>query len=316
MQRTARIGAIHAVKPFVLVAQLWMACSPKQRMATLGDFTLENGQSIHDCRVGYRTFGTLNVSKSNAVLVTPWSMGTSRDLSHQIGPGKLVDSSRYYVVAVDTFGNGISSSPSNSSRQAGQDFPIFSVRDIVESQRRLLTDVLHLSHLKAVVGTSFGGMQVFQWITAYPEFMDKAITIVSSPHTSLEEQRQWRSWAEDVQSDARWKRTLRAVMQGKPLEGLGQLSIDGNDYARQAQAIMSFDVSTPFGHSLERAAAAVRTKVFVVVSERDEVVNPVAALEFSRLINAQVLVLDGRCGHRAPSCENAVLRRAISAFLE
>lgn len=307
---------MHAAKPFVLVTQLWIACAPEQRVARLGDLSLQNGQSIRDCRVGYRTFGKLNTSKSNAVLLTPWSMGTSRDLSRQIGPGKLLDSSRYYVVAVDALGNGVSSSPSNSSQQPGKDFPMFSIRDVVESQHRLLTDILHLDHLKAVVGTSFGGMQAFQWITAYPEFMDKAISIVGSPRTSPEEQRQWRSWAVEVQSETRWKRTAQAVLQGKPLEGLRRLTLDADGYVRQAEAIIAFDVSTPFGGSMERAAAAVRAKVFVVVSETDEVVNPLAALEFARLIDGQVLRLAGGCGHRAPSCESDVLGRAVSGFLQ
>jgi len=307
---------MHPAKAFVLVTPLWIACAPEQRMASLGDFPLENGQSIRDCRVGYRTFGKLNASKSNAVLVTPWTMGRSRDLSGQIGPGKLLDSSRYYIVAVDALGNGVSSSPSNSSQQPGKDFPTFSVRDIVETQHRLLTGVLHLSHLKAVVGTSFGGMQAFQWITAYPEFMDQAISIVGSPRTSPDEQRQWRSWAEEERSETRWKRTAQAVMQGKLREGLRQLTLDVNDHVAQAQAIIAFDVSTPFGGSLERAAAAVRAKVLVVVSEADEVVNPLAALEFARLVDGQVLRLDGRCGHLAPSCESAALGRAVSLFLE
>ncbi len=300
----------------MLVTQLWIACAPELQVASLGQFPLENGQSVRDCRVGYRTFGKLNLSKSNAVLVTPWSMGTSRDLSRQIGPGKLLDSSGYYVVAVDALGNGVSSSPSNSSRQPGKDFPTFSVRDVVESQHRLLTEVLHLNHLKAVVGISFGGMQAFQWITAYPEFMDKAIAIVGSPRTSPQEQRQWQSWMKELQAEPRWKQTARAVMQGKPLEALRRLTTDADDYAKQAQAIMAFDVSTPFGGSMELAAAAVRAKVFVAVSPTDEVVYPLAALEFARLIDAQVLLLDGRCGHSAPSCETAVLRRAISGFLQ
>ena len=80
----------------------------------LGDFRLQSGEVIRDAFIAYRTFGRLNEARSNAVLVTPWFQGTSWQMAWQIGPGKLVDSSKYFVVIVDPLGNGVSSSPSPS----------------------------------------------------------------------------------------------------------------------------------------------------------------------------------------------------------
>ena len=82
--------------------------------AHLGDFTLENGQVIHDCRIGYRTYGVLAADKSNVIVVTTWFGGTTEGLEAWIGPGKLYDSSKYFVVAIDAFGDGLSSSAAKS----------------------------------------------------------------------------------------------------------------------------------------------------------------------------------------------------------
>src|SRR5579872_4063646 len=79
-----------------------------QQFATLGNLKLQNGQVIRDCRLGYRTFGQLNDDKSNAVLFPTWFGGRTQDLVELIGPGKLVDSSKYFVVAVDALGDGVS----------------------------------------------------------------------------------------------------------------------------------------------------------------------------------------------------------------
>ena len=286
-----------------------------QQFAELGSLRLENGDTLLDCRVGYRTFGRLDASGGNGVLVTTWFQGTSGELSQQIGPGKLVDSSKFYVIAVDALGNGVSSSPSNSLRQSGQAFPRFSMRDMVESQHRLVTEHLHVKHLKAVVGTSMGGMQAFQWATDYPAFMDKAIAIAGSPRSQSDDRARWKAAIEIVQMTPRWRRTMQALARLAPLEAAFAFRVDPVDYVRQAEAIIALDVSASFGGSLERAASGVRASMLVASSLTDEVVNPEPARQFARLARGQVLELDGACGHRAPTCEKAALRSAVAGFL-
>jgi len=300
------------------MALLALALGCSQQHASLGDFTLESGEVLRDCQLGYRTFGSLDASGSNAVLVTLWSMGRSGQAARQVGAHKLYDDSRHFVIVVDPLGNGVSSSPSNSRLQAGEAFPRFTVGDLVETQYQLLTRVLKVRHLKAVVGVSLGGMQAFEWATAHPEFVDRVVAIAGTPRVTPEERARWQGWTEEMQRP-RWKRAAQALGRLSPLGALGQLRLDSVDYARQAQAIMTHDATRRFG-SMEGAARAVQAKMLVVISPTDEVVDGAAARQFVPLVrppaSAQLLELHGRCGHSAPSCEKETLFPAVSRFLE
>jgi homoserine O-acetyltransferase len=293
-----------------------LGCAPEQKTANLGELALENGQTLHDCRIGYRTFGTLNADRSNAVLMPTWAMGTSRELGDQIGPGKLVDSSRYFVIAVDTLGNGVSSSPSNSSLQRGNAFPDLSVSDLVESEYQLVTRILELRRLKAVVGISLGGIQALGWATIHPEFMEKVVSIVGTPRSSPGDRKRWQDAIDDVRSTPGWKRAVQHAKNGAPFSAVGQLTSDGNDFIRQAGVIVGVDVTASFDGSMERAAAAVRASLLVVVSPTDSVLDPSSSVEFAHLAAAELIELDGKCGHQAPSCEKAMLAPSVSRFLE
>jgi len=92
-------------------------------------------------------------------------------------------------------------------------------------------------------------------------------------------------------------------------------AFDGNDRVRQLEAIMGLDVSMPFGGSMEKAAAAVKAKVLVIVGRNDHTVTPGPALTFAKLLNAEVLELQGDCGHVAPDCEIKITSATIARFL-
>src|SRR6476469_3052050 len=96
---------VRALSILFLLSLAAIAQDAQQQFATLGDFKLENGETIRDCRIAYRTFGQLNADKSNAVLFPTWFTGTSGQLVEQVGPGKVVDSSKYYVILVDALGD-------------------------------------------------------------------------------------------------------------------------------------------------------------------------------------------------------------------
>jgi homoserine O-acetyltransferase len=316
------------------------------RFATLGDFALENGQVIRDCRIGYRTVGTLDSKRSNVVLFTTWASGTSEQIvSSHVGPGRLVDSSKYHVIVVDALGNGVSSSPSNSPLQPRMQFPRFSIRDMVEAQHTLLTEVLGLDRVRAVIGISMGGMQTFQWMVSYPAFMDAAIPIVGSPRLAPYDLVVWRAQIDAIVNDPGWNGGNYASNPARMAEAafgslllttpdhynrqvtrervLAELesaartaSFDANDKIRQAEAMMALDVSSAFGGSMERAVAAVKARALVIVATSDHVVTPGPALDFARLLGAPTLALESDCGHMAPSCERETVNQAVARFLE
>lgn len=314
------------------------------RFARLGDFKLENGEVIRDCRVGYRTFGALKRDRSNAVLFTTWASGTTAQLASNITASGLVDPAKYYVVAVDALGNGVSSSPSNSAAQPRMRFPRFTVGDMVNAEHEVLTKTLGLKHLRAVMGVSMGGMQTFQWAVAYPDFMDKVVPIVGSPRLAPYDLLLWQTQIDAIMNDPGWRggdytanparaaeyefgalllttpehfnrETTRRQVFAEIEKGKATIGFDANDKIRQAQAMMALDVSAPFNGSLERAAATVKAKMFVIVATRDHVVTPGPASEFARLAGARLLTLDGDCGHLAPGCEAQKVNAAVAAFL-
>lgn len=342
--KTARVVAVLFVLALSLSAQDPPVSQGAQQFASLGDCKLQNGQVIRDCRIGYRTFGQLNAAKSNAVLFSTWFVGRSRDLAGLIGPGKLVDSGKYFVVAVDALGDGVSSSPSNSRSQPRMRFPRFSIRDMVETQHQLLTRVLHIQHLHAVIGISMGGMQAFQWAVAYPEFMDKVVPIVGSPRPTAYDLLLAHAIVGAIKWDPQWNNgNYTKPPENRELEEITQLALttpaqynrettrealqewlkkpvagdfDANDRIRQAQAILGLDVSAAFDGAMEQAAAAVQAPMLVIVSAQDRMVNPAPALEFARLKHAQTLVLETDCGHLGPGCDMPKVSAAVAEFLE
>src|SRR2546430_2858719 len=139
------------------------AGDPPHQSYAMGDLKLESGEVIKDFAISYVTHGTLNARKSNAILMVTALTGNHHRLDFLIGPGKALDTTKYFVVATDAIGNGLNTSPSSSKAQPRMRFPKFGMRDMVESQRRLLGEKLGIDHVVAVVGPSMGGMQALQW---------------------------------------------------------------------------------------------------------------------------------------------------------
>lgn len=315
-----------------------------QLLASLGDFKLESGEVIRDCRIGYRALGQLNRDRSNAILLTTWLTGTSEPLI--AGLGKQLAAMNYYVIAIDALGDGVSSSPSTSQLQPRMKFPRFTIADMVVSQHQLLTQVLHINHLKAVMGASMGGVQTFQWMVSYPNFLDKAIAIAGSPRLAPYDLVLWQAESDAITHDPAWKdgayteqpgtaliteigilvkNTPERINQDVTRESLAAIlaqesattaAFDANNRLRQFQAMLSLDVSAPFGGWMERAAATVKAKALVIVTATDHTVTPGPALAFARLIHAEVLDLQNDCGHHGAECESEKVNQAVKEFLE
>lgn len=156
---------------------------PPHQLFQMGDLKLESGEVIKDFAISYVTHGTLNAKKSNAILMTASIAGNHHRIDFLIGPGKALDPTKYFIIATDAIGNGLTTSPSNSKMQHGMKFPHFTIRDMVESQRRLVVEHFGINHLLAVSGASMGGMQTLQWGVSHPGFMDALIALTPMART-------------------------------------------------------------------------------------------------------------------------------------
>jgi len=160
------------------------------------EFTLESGEKIGPITLAYETYGTLNKKKSNAILVLhalsgdahaagiSKSDGTVGWWDNLIGPGKGIDTDKYFVICSNVLGGckgstGPSSINPQTSKPYGIAFPIITIGDMVNAQRHLI-DYLGIKKLLAVVGGSMGGMQVLQWMVSYPERILAAIPIATT----------------------------------------------------------------------------------------------------------------------------------------
>jgi homoserine O-acetyltransferase len=150
---------------------------PPHQSYKIGDLTLESGETIRDFAISYVTHGTLNAKKSNAILMVTAISGNHHRLDFLIGPGKALDTDKYFIICTDAISNGLTTSPSNSTAQPHMKFPKFVIRDMITSQKKLM-EHLGIDHVVAVVGPSMGGMQALQWGVSYPDYMDSLVALV------------------------------------------------------------------------------------------------------------------------------------------
>jgi homoserine O-acetyltransferase len=324
----------------LLLAALPVVAQSGQKFAELRNLRLTSGETIATCRLGYRTTGTLNADKSNAILWPTWFSGTSEQIAPYLGPGKMLDTGRFFVITTDALGNGVSCSPSNQPKP----FPAITTRDMVNAQYRMLTEHLGITRLYAVMGISMGGMQTFEWITDYPGFMRKAIPIVGSPRLSTSDLLLWQAELDAIEAVAKAGGDPRGAMPAvlamhqfalttpadhvrkSPASDFASLKaklandartgMDPLDWAAQLRAMIQHDITRPFGGSLEKAGAVVKAQVLVVVATQDHMVNPTTALEMAAGSGFQVLRLTGDCGHMAPGCEAGMLNAVVQEFLK
>ncbi|OJY78364.1 MAG: hypothetical protein BGP12_00520 [Rhodospirillales bacterium 70-18] len=167
----------------------------------IGDLRLESGAVLPDVKLAYVTYGTLAPDGRNAVLLThgytsshlfaDGGEGSSEgSWGYLVGPGRAIDTDRYYVVSSNMLGSAFGSTAPRSinpatGREYGPDFPDITLPDIVTAQKKLL-EGLGVRHLAAVVGPSFGGFQGFAWGVTFPDFVDRLGIAVSAPRRPAE----------------------------------------------------------------------------------------------------------------------------------
>jgi homoserine O-acetyltransferase len=163
---------------------LLAAAAPEQHEFTIKNFPTEGKTSLPEARIIYGTTGTLNAARDNAILLPSHYMADMTGYGFLIGPGKALDPAKYFLITSELFGNGRSSSPSNTPEPFhGPRFPVTTIRDNVEAVHRMLTEQLHITHLRAVIGFSMGAQQAFQWAVSYPDFMDRVVATSGTAKT-------------------------------------------------------------------------------------------------------------------------------------
>lgn len=168
----------------LLLAQEPAADKGEQHEFIIANFQTEGGVTLPQARIVYGTFGQLNEARDNAVLLPSHYMANFHGYGFVTGPGKCLDTSKLFLVATELFGNGRSSSPSNTPEPFhGPRFPLVTIRDNVRAVHSLLTDELHITHLKAIIGFSMGAQQAFQWAVSYPDFSDKIVATSGTAKT-------------------------------------------------------------------------------------------------------------------------------------
>jgi homoserine O-acetyltransferase len=198
---------------------------PVQGDFVIRDFHFASGESLPELKLHYYTFGAPHRDTAghvdNAVLIMHGTGGSGHSLirpeftGELIGPGQLLDAARYYLIFPDDIGHGQSSKPSDGLHAR---FPHYGYVDMVEAEHQLVTEALHVDHLRLVMGTSMGCMHSFMWGETWPSMMDALMPLACNAVQIAGRNRVWRDMVIDaITSDPDWK---GGDYTSEPLRGL------------------------------------------------------------------------------------------------
>ncbi len=199
----------------------------EKKVFELPEFSLVSGQKIQQVKIGYETYGKMAPTGDNVILICHFYSGNSHAAGKYapndpapgywdviIGPGKPLDTDKYFIVSSDTLCNlnpkhpkVITTGPASinpaTGKPYGMSFPVVTIQDFVNLQYKLLQS-LGVKKLKAVTGASMGGLQSFQWIVSYPDFVEKAIPVIATPRLHAWLMGWGKLWADPIKLDPKW----------------------------------------------------------------------------------------------------------------
>ena len=150
-----------------------------------GSVVLQSGATIRDCKLAFKTFGTLNPAKDNVVVYPTWYSGQHYENEWLVGPGMALDPAKYFIIIPNMLGNGLSSSPSNTPEPYnGPRFPHVTAADNVRLQHRLVTEKFGIEQVRLVVGWSMGALQTFHWGALFPDMVERIAPFCGSAKCS------------------------------------------------------------------------------------------------------------------------------------
>ncbi|HMK53589.1 MAG TPA: alpha/beta fold hydrolase [Methanobacteriaceae archaeon] len=311
----------------------------------LKKFQFESGEVLNDLTIEYTTFGHKKTDENgkiiNAVLyLHGWSGSYTSvgNIDSVIGPGKAVDTNRFFIISPTALGSTGSSAPSTSS--LGPKFPQYSVKDMVKFHKELI-DGLKIEHLKGVIGTSMGGFQALNWAICYPDFMDYLILIATSQKSSRQMNGAYGLMSRIIKESSDYnggkytKNPIKALEMGSTIGFLWSLTPeyfeeefetddefwdsmnernqevsedDANDIIWRNQAMEDFEAD----------ASKIRTKTLVIGINNDQVFPPdISTVPLSRAIEgAEIFLYNSILGHYGCVKHLHLAENAIRSFLE
>lgn len=190
----------------------------------LGELHLHKGGVLPAAQVAYRTYGTLSPSRDNAILFPTWFSSTHRNNEWLIGPGRALDTDRYFIVSANLFGNGLSSSPSNTPPPLDRmRFPLVTVLDNVRAQKRLVTERFGIERLALVLGRSMGAQTAFQWGAEFPDSVARLLPLCGSAKTTPHNAVFLESVRATLTADAAWQDGEYSSPPEKGIRAVGRL---------------------------------------------------------------------------------------------
>ena len=151
----------------------------------LGDVTLLSGEVLLNAKLAYKTYGSLNHNNSNVVLLPTFYTGTHERNEGFFGTDRAINPEKHFIISINMFGNGLSSSPSNASpSQKGLSFPAITLWDNVYCQHKLISDHLKIKKIALVTGWSMAGCQAYQWASQFPDMVEAILPFCASAKIS------------------------------------------------------------------------------------------------------------------------------------
>ena len=303
----------------------------------LGDLILQSGAVLPGATLSWKTYGRLAPARDNAVVFPTSYSAHHTDQEWLIAPGKVLDPDRWFVIVPDMFGNGLSSSPSNTS-----DYPaLVTTADNVRAQRRLLTEVFALDRVACAYGFSMGAQQAYHWAALFPDAVERAVVVCGSARTSAHNRVFLLSLLATLEAApehvgggrfsavphaalrafariyAGWAMSQDWYRAGLHLRSTGATTLDGfldehwtpgftrraaEDLYAQASTWIASDISANdlYDGDLVRALQAIRARVLLLPA-RTDLYFPVAdnADELAHLHHAELRPIPTIWGHRA-----------------
>ncbi len=313
------------------------------------DFEFEDGSVVPELRVAYETHGKLSAGRDNAILLVHGASRNRHIFDAMIGPGKALDTERNFIVTVDAIGGGDSSSPKDG---LGQDFPRYTIRDMMAAEHALVTRGLELSTLRAVGGISMGSFVALEWGIHHAEMVRGLILLAPAPKAEANFQLVVDLMTSVIALDPEWQggRYARNPVEGLRLAGmvyypwavsepyLARLSAkqmakevedtarafgnwDANSLVLRYAASRAHDISAPFAGDMSAALAQIAAPTLVLPSASDRLLGLAGARRIrDGVSHASYAEIPSDLGHRAArptpgTPEGEFIDTQIRAFL-